>query len=147
MLCFVMLIGGCAAAGSTHSSHKRGRLITPNRIYTQTQWTQEELQRDVAVRSMRVTRYASYHMVCVNTSEKPHVHDKHDAVVTMLGGRARLHLGIKTFVLNPGDVVEIPRGNLHWVENLGNKNPTEAFVVFSPPYHGKDKRFVNVPSQ
>ena len=145
MLCFVAFIGGCETTGSTRTAHMRGRLITPTMVYTNTRWTPDELSRDVAVRSMRVTRYASYHMIAVNKSEQPHVHDKHDVAVTLLSGRARLHLGLKTFELNPGDVVELPRGNLHWIENLGGAVPAEAFAVFSPPYQGRDKRLVNVP--
>lgn len=147
ILCLAALLSGCVSTGSTQVSKNRVRVITPNVVYEGINWTNEERLQDVAVRSIRVTRNASYHMICLNTAEKPHVHDQHDMVVTMLSGSAKLHLNLKTYDLNPGDVVEVPRGTLHWVENTGGKLPAEAFAVFTPPYQGKDIRFVNVPGQ
>lgn len=146
-LCLSLLNIGCQTADANRVSDKRVRVITPNQIYDATRWTTEERIRDVATRSIRVTRNASYHLICLNTSQQPHVHDQHDLVMTMLSGAAKLHLNMKTYDLAPGDVVQIPRGTLHWVENMGGKTPAEAFAVFSPPYHSKDIRLVNVPGQ
>lgn len=140
-----MLTTGCETTGSSNTKNfRRVKLITPHVVHTSMQWNKQERLQDVVTRSMRVTRYASYHIVCVNTSEKPHVHDKHDLVVTVLSGNARIHLGLKTHNLTAGDVIQIPRGTLHWIENTGGKKPTEAYAVFTPPYQGKDKRLVNV---
>ncbi|HAI10638.1 MAG TPA: hypothetical protein DCM28_02970 [Phycisphaerales bacterium] len=145
----LLLIAGCETTGSTRTANgnHRVRVIRPNQIIAGTRWTHEERLKDVAIRSVRVTRNASYHLICLNTAEKPHVHDQHDLVVTTLSGNVRLHLNLKTYDLKPGDVVEIPRGTLHWAENLGGNTQAEAFAVFSPPYQGKDIRFVNVPKQ
>ncbi len=144
LLAACMGLCGCSTLG-TAKVPPRVKLITPQRVYHQLTWNPEELTKDVAVRSHRVTRSASYHTVRVRTAEKPHVHDKHDMVVTVLSGIARIHLGLKSFDLKPGDVVEIPRGTIHWVENLSAKQAYEAFVVFTPPYHGRDKRVIDLP--
>ena len=143
-ICFSMFTVGCETTDSSNTKTSRVKLITPHVVHTSTQWSNQERQQDVVSRSMRVTRYASYHIICVNTSEKPHVHDKHDLVITVLSGSAKIHLGLKTHELTAGDVIQIPRGTLHWVENTGGKTPTEAYAVFTPPYQGKDKRLVNV---
>jgi mannose-6-phosphate isomerase-like protein (cupin superfamily) len=147
-LCLTLLNTGCETTGSTRSaSSHRVRVITPNQVYTDNRWTNAERMQDVATRSIRVTRNASYHMICLNKAEKPHVHDQHDMVVTVLSGTGRLHLNLKTYDLTAGDVIEIPRGTLHWTENTGSKEPCEAFAVFTPPYQGRDIRLVNVPGQ
>jgi quercetin dioxygenase-like cupin family protein len=149
MLSLVFMLTGCESTGSTKSTKApRIRVITPSQVYTNNRWTAAELAKDVSTRSIRVTRNASYHMICLNKSEKPHVHDSHDMVVTVLSGQTRLNLNMKSYDLNPGDVVEIPRGTLHWVENLNPDGPpAEAFAVFTPAFQGKDIRFVNVPGQ
>lgn len=148
MACMTLLSTGCETTGSTRKINAhRARIIRPNQVMAATQWTNEEFNKDVAVRSIRVTRNASYHLICLNTSEKPHIHDHHDLIVTVLSGNVRMHLNMKTHDLKTGDVVEIPRGTLHWAENLGDKFQAEAFAIFSPPYQGNDIRLVNVPGQ
>lgn len=149
VLSLAFFLTGCESTGSTQSTkHPRVRVITPGQVYSYNRWSAAERSQDVATRSIRVTRNASYHMICLNKAEKPHVHDNHDMVVTVLCGQTRLHLNMKTYDLNPGDVVEIPRGTLHWTENLNPSGPpAEAFAVFTPAFQGKDIRFVNVPGQ
>jgi mannose-6-phosphate isomerase-like protein (cupin superfamily) len=39
--------------------------------------------------------------------------------------------------LSVGDIVYIPRGAVHYFVNTASE-PTDAFVVFSPPFDGKD---------
>lgn len=148
LVCLMLCCTGCETTDSNQSiSSQHGRVIRPNAMIEPARWTTEERNKDVAVRSIRVTRNASYHLICLNTAEKPHVHDQHDLVVTVLSGSSRIHLNMKTIDLRPGDVIEIPRGTLHWVENTGGNTPAEAFAVFTPPYQGNDMRLVNIPGQ
>jgi len=105
-------------------------------------WTEEEKARDVALRTLKVTKEASFHLVRVRTGEKPHVHDSHDGTVFVLSGRFLVYLGDLTVTVGPGDVLEIPRGVVHWAENI-HPDASEAYVIFTPPYDEKDWRPVS----
>jgi len=146
-----LLTAGCLSSGSSSGSglswsskSKRVRVLTPQRFYTSVDWSDVDKQKDVATRSLRITRSASYSFVRVRTAEKPHVHDHTDLVVTVLSGKVMMHLGMQHVEVGPGDVIEVPRGTLHWAENIG-KEAAEAFVVATPPYRGDDMRLVDIP--
>jgi quercetin dioxygenase-like cupin family protein len=80
---------------------------------------------------------SSHHMVQIRDRESPHLHKAHDATVTMLRGRGYLVMGARRITLAAGDIVHIPRGIPHYYVNT-DLQPTVAFVVFAPPFDGKD---------
>jgi quercetin dioxygenase-like cupin family protein len=49
----------------------------------------------------------------------------------MVSGEARFKMSGKEFILKKGDAVLIPKGTVHWAENLSPEG-SEALVVFSP---------------
>ena len=53
----------------------------------------------------------------------------------------RFHWKDQSFDLLPGDIIQIPRGTVHWGEKV-NQDPLEAYVVVTPPFDGKDQREV-----
>jgi len=79
----------------------------------------------------------SHHLVQVRDREKPHIHKIHDGTVVMVKGRGYLMLEIRRIDLSVGDIVYIPRGAVHYFVNTASE-PSVAFVVFSPPFDGKD---------
>lgn len=105
-------------------------------------WSPDELRESTATRSVYRTDEASHHLLRTTVNEKPHVHDKSDLTVTVLSGSTRIHFQRHFFDLKPGDVVRVPRGVPHWMELVG-EGGAEAYVVFSPPFDGKDRRFVD----
>lgn len=144
----MFFVAGCVTDGgpvgsSSPSSSRRVRVITPQGIMPRIEWSAEDQAKEVASRSIRVTRSAGYSVVRVRTAEKPHVHDRTDLLVTVLSGQARMHLAGHHIDVSPGDVIEIPRGVVHWAENIG-KQPCEAFVVSTPPFQGDDVRLIEV---
>lgn len=84
--------------------------------------------------------FQSYHLVQIRTRETPHRHVEHDLSVTLLRGEGVLHVAGKRHAMRQGDAAVVGRGEAHWFENRGSE-PAAAFVIFSPPYDGKD----NVP--
>jgi mannose-6-phosphate isomerase-like protein (cupin superfamily) len=82
----------------------------------------------------------SHHVVQVRDREKPHIHKLHDGTVVMVKGRGYLMMDNRRIDLSAGDVVYIPRGAVHYFVNTASE-PAVAFVIFSPPFDGKD----NVP--
>ena len=79
----------------------------------------------------------SHHLVQVRDREKPHVHKLHDGTVVIVKGEGYLMMENRRIDLSVSDIVYIPRGAVHYFVNTANE-PTVAFVVFSPPFDGKD---------
>lgn len=127
-----LLLIGCTAAPSP-----RGRVITTLPEPINPLWTPDELEKTIAVRRLRATSEVSVSLIRLAGAEQPHMHKDHDLVVVMLSGAARLHLGNRTVDVRPGDVMEIPRGVVHWAENTGPE-ASEVYAIFSPPYDGRD---------
>jgi mannose-6-phosphate isomerase-like protein (cupin superfamily) len=86
----------------------------------------------------------SHHIVQIRDRESPHLHKAHDGTVVMISGRGYLMMSDKRIDLSAGDIVYIPRGAAHFYVNTGIE-PTIAFVVFSPPFDGKDNIPVKIP--
>jgi mannose-6-phosphate isomerase-like protein (cupin superfamily) len=86
----------------------------------------------------------SHHIVQIRDRESPHFHRAHDGTVTMISGHGYLIMSDKRIELSAGDIVYIPRGAVHYYVNSGFE-PSIAFVVFSPPFDGKDVVPVNKP--
>ncbi len=116
-------------------------MVTSLGVLEGVRWSEEEKGKDVAVVEVKRSAWASYHVARVRTAERPHVHDRHDLTVVMLKGKARVHLGEEIHEVGVGDVVHIPHGSRHWVENVG-EGASEAYVVFTPAFNGEDRRFV-----
>jgi mannose-6-phosphate isomerase-like protein (cupin superfamily) len=86
----------------------------------------------------------SHHLVQVRDREKPHIHKFHDGTVVMVKGRGYLILDNRRIDLSVRDIVYIPRGAVHYFVNTASE-PSVAFVVFSPPFDGKDTAPVDKP--
>lgn len=118
----------------------RGRVVTADGPAEPVVWSAEEQAKPIAVRKLRATPGTSQSLIRLHGAEKPHIHQNHDLVVVMLSGGGVLHLGERSVPVHPGDVMEIPRGTVHWAENT-DPVASEVYVVFSPPYDGLD----NIP--
>ena len=57
-------------------------------------------------------------------------------------GRADVRLAGKWRSVNPGDIIEIPRGSPYQFDRLGSE-PAEFYLIYYPPYDGKDLRNVD----
>jgi mannose-6-phosphate isomerase-like protein (cupin superfamily) len=79
----------------------------------------------------------SHHIVQIRDREKPHVHRIHDGTVVVIKGRGYLMMDNRRIDLSAGDIAYIPRGAVHYFVNTASE-PAVAFVVFSPPFDGKD---------
>jgi mannose-6-phosphate isomerase-like protein (cupin superfamily) len=137
-----LTITGCQSS-SPFAKPRRVQVIMPHAIIGQIDWTSEEVSQESASRSLRVTRSASYHLLRVRTAQKPQVYDRNDIVMTILSGPMVLNLGVRRMEVNAGDVVDIPRGTVYWMENDGKK-AGEAFVVFTPPQQEGEVRYIDI---
>ena len=80
---------------------------------------------------------ASYHLVQVLGSERPHRHEAHDLTVFVLRGHGVLTRLAGPTALAEGDAAVVPRGEPHWFASEG-AFPAVALVVFSPPLDAPD---------
>ena len=98
--------------------------------------------QNISALALGRTESCSYHLVQIRDREQPHVHAVHDLAVTVLRGTGRLYIRGEPRVMRPGDVAVVPHATPHYFVNTG-ADPAAAFVVFAPPYDGKDQ----VPSE
>jgi quercetin dioxygenase-like cupin family protein len=80
---------------------------------------------------------ASYHVVQVRGSERPHRHVAHDLTVIVLRGAGTLVLGARRLPQAAGDVTLIPAGTVHWFASSG-ENDAVALAIFTPPLDAPD---------
>jgi mannose-6-phosphate isomerase-like protein (cupin superfamily) len=96
-----------------------------------------EANENIKIATLGQGQGASHHLVQVRDREKPHIHKLHDGTVVIVKGRGYLMLENRRIDLSVGDIVYIPRGAVHYFVNTAGE-PSVAFVVFSPPFDGKD---------
>lgn len=134
----LLLLPACAGA-------RTGVIHRPESALASFDWTADEMSRPLVFKLLGKTREASYHLIRVGASEQPHTHDRHDIIVTVLRGNATVHLGRRVFRAEPGDVIEIPRGMVHWAE-IAEGASCEIYAVITPPFDGKDRQPALAPS-
>jgi quercetin dioxygenase-like cupin family protein len=98
--------------------------------------------QNISALALGQTESCSYHLIQIRDREQPHVHAVHDLAVTVLQGTGRLYIRGEPRVMGAGDVAVVPRATPHYFVNTG-ADPAVAFVIFAPPYDGKDQ----VPSK
>lgn len=92
---------------------------------------------NVRLETLARNELSSHHLVVVRKAEPLHYHAAHDGWALCLKGEGKFELGQKTFLIHPGSSVYIPRGIPHRAIREG-KDAIAAFVIFTPPYDGKD---------
>ncbi len=81
----------------------------------------------------------SAHRAFVRDAVPAHVHDDHEETVYVIAGEGRMRLGDSWLELGPGALVHVPRGCPHAVEA---RTPLTALSIFTPPFDGEDRRFI-----
>jgi len=115
------------------------KLVYPDRVYQQTEWTEDERKKNISIRHIRRSADASTHLIRLKGQEFPHYHDHHDLTVSLLSGKSTIHFQDHQVSLQPGDITFIPKGTLHWAQNT-DPVASVVFAVFSPAFDGKDRR-------
>ena len=80
-------------------------------------------------------------MVQIRQKLSLHYHLVSEEIVYVIKGRGIMTVGKEIRPIQPGDVIAIPRGVAHSVENR-SPEPLVAVSVMSPPFDGKDRIFV-----
>ncbi len=96
-----------------------------------------EWKAPLVMENLGRTDMVSSHLVWIKTHENLHYHATHEGTVVLLKGHGHFRIGDQNIALKPGDVVTIPRGVVHAFTNE-SKGPAAAYVIFAPPFDGKD---------
>ncbi len=118
---------------------KQARLVYPQGIYPQPEWTATELEQNIAIHHLSRNTHSSTHIIRLKNKESPHYHDFHDLNLSVLSGTSIIHFKDHQVELEAGDVIYIPKASYHWAENT-SPNASVVFAIFSPAFDGKDKR-------
>jgi len=126
------LLAGCAAP-VTRVSTPEGPLDLDHFLAS------HRLADEGGIRADAIGRFdgASYHVVQVLGSERPHRHATHDLTVFVLRGHGVLTRPAGRTPLAAGDAAVVPRGEPHWFASEG-AFPAVALVVFTPPLDAPD---------
>ena len=92
---------------------------------------------NVKLETIARNKLSTHHIVIVKKEEPLHIHASHDGWAICLKGKGEFVIGDKKFAIHPGSSVYIPRGVPHKAIRRG-REPIAAFVIFTPPYDGKD---------
>jgi mannose-6-phosphate isomerase-like protein (cupin superfamily) len=84
---------------------------------------------------------ASAHHLRIEDEVRSHVHRRHDETIVVMSGRGRMRLGSETVDVVAGEVIIVPRGTVHALIVTGE--PVEAISVFTPPFDGNDRVFLD----
>jgi mannose-6-phosphate isomerase-like protein (cupin superfamily) len=93
--------------------------------------------KELAIGDLWRSESSSTHVVQIRTEEKMHTHQNHDLVAILQKGSGTLYIGSSALAMAPGSVASVPRGVPHAFVN-DSTEPAAAFVVFTPPFDGKD---------
>jgi len=118
------------------------KIAYPTRDMTREDWQSEFNEQGIAVKEISSNEQTKSYLMSIKGAEKPHIHDNHDITASIVSGKVRLNYKDRKVELEAGDVLYIPRGTYHWVENIKDDKPSEIFVVFNPPFDPADSRFV-----
>lgn len=133
---------GCQT-GHVAASGARGHLIAPSSQVPEVVWSEAERAQTVAMRNLRRSAEASFHLLRVTGAQEPQVHRQSDLVLMTMAGSVSIRLdGAERRALAPGDVVEIPRGTAYDLEGARTA-PAVLYLVHTPPLAAGDTTSVD----
>ena len=135
MVCFFLI--GCATTKTDSFSRFYGWDQPPVPVEELVKENAPTADQPVRIEELARTANASYHIVQIRDREQPHTHQAHEAVARLEAGEGIFVLGRQVLSLKAGDIVVIPQGKPHFFVNTG-KEPAVAWVMFIPPFDGKD---------
>lgn len=94
--------------------------------------------QDFRVEELGRSEQTSHHVGAIRTGEQLHRHDHHDQLVVLVRGHGTMRIGEEIRPIEQGSITFLPRGAPHAFTN-GGIEPAIAYLVYAPPYDGKDR--------
>lgn len=97
---------------------------------------------NVYVKPLYSDSLSSTFAIWIKKQVKPHKHNNHSEVVTVISGKGEMTVDGVTRVIAKGDIVILPKGTVHSVVTKSRK-PLLVISVQAPRFVGKDRVWVN----
>jgi mannose-6-phosphate isomerase-like protein (cupin superfamily) len=143
-LCLPALLCALSACVSA-PTRAPGMVVSPADPSSQASWSEEEQRAEVAMRNLRRTPEASFHLLRLRGELRPRKHEQSDLVLLVVAGKLELELGDRMLPAAPGDVIEVPRGTPYGAKNRGDK-PGVLYLVHTPALDPNDVRTIATSS-
>lgn len=101
---------------------------------------------NIKVASVGADENSSHHVVALRDAEPLHRHDLHDLFAVVLRGHGRMLIGKEERQVGPGSMIYVPRATVHSLRNDAEQ-PIVGYIVFTPPFDGKDRVLVEQAEQ
>jgi mannose-6-phosphate isomerase-like protein (cupin superfamily) len=137
----ILLAAGIAVILNSGCGEQRAHIVTSQLNDVRAPWTPEQLAAQQATYVIPSQGGTSAQILRLGGTMLSQVHDAHDLTVVVLSGSAYVRLGGRFHAVKPGDVIQIPRGNIYYFENRGGA-ASEFYELYYPAYDGKDLRMV-----
>jgi mannose-6-phosphate isomerase-like protein (cupin superfamily) len=98
--------------------------------------------QDFRIEELGRSELTSHHVGAIRTGEQLHRHDHHDQLVVLVRGHGTMRIGKEIRPIEQGSITFLPRGAPHAFTN-GGVEPAIAYLVYAPPYDGKDRVIVS----
>jgi mannose-6-phosphate isomerase-like protein (cupin superfamily) len=138
--CVAVLLGACVPRASGGA----GTVISPEGMVAEPQWSEGEKTKESALRNLRRTPEASFHLLRVTGEQPATVSENSDLVVMVVSGVMRVELGSQTLEVKRGDVLEVPRTTPIKFRNVGSE-AAAAYMVYTPALAADDRRTIAEP--
>lgn len=136
ILC-IFLLTGCARSSAQPLYYHPDFTKDPVSLLEKVKEIEKQDFDNIRLETIAKNKLSTHHVVVIRKSEPLHYHAKHDGWAMVLKGRGEFLLGERRFRIRPGSSFYIPRKIPHQAIRSG-KEPLAAFVIFTPPYDGKD---------
>lgn len=131
------LIAGCASKGLPHYYHPEFTKQDPLSLLEKAEEIEKKDFDNIQLETIAQNELSSHHLVVIKKEEPLHYHATHSGWAVVLKGKGEFVLGDRSLQIRPGFSVYIPQGVRHKAARRG-KEALAAFVIFTPPYDGKD---------
>lgn len=93
---------------------------------------------NVHLKKLHSSSEASSFLIWVKKEVPPHYHENHTEHVYVIEGNGIMLLNDEIFRIKPGDIIVLPPGTIHAVEQTG-ETPLKVVSVQSPEFIGEDR--------
>jgi quercetin dioxygenase-like cupin family protein len=107
-------------------------------LQTDTLFKKEQV-KPVTSQSLYSDSLVSTFAIAIKDEVKPHKHLYHTEQVMIVSGEGIMTLNGKTFAVKEGDLVFIPKGQIHALKVT--KSPVKVISIQTPFFDGKDRVF------
>ena len=114
------------------------RLLSFSQIHLQLDTLQVKDTSTLCVRIILSDSLSSTFFISIPKEVKNHYHEHHTENVIIIEGFGLMRLGTKEFIVKKGDLIIIPKGTNHSVQNKG-LGPLKVISIQSPFFNGSDR--------